>query len=97
MYIYVCGYPLQLQAIIMSNLLILVRYQLRHFICLFAVVVCVCVGGIVGRRTCNSRCHWDWLKEQFGTAGLYLQNPGWSPNGSGPAVNLPLTVGCVLH
>lgn len=51
----------------------------------------------MGRRACNSRCHWDWLKEQFGTAGLYLQNPGWSPNGSGPAVNLPLTVGCVLH
>lgn len=24
-------------------------------------------------------------------------NPGWSSNGSGPAVNLPLTVGCVLH
>lgn len=42
---FVCGYPLQLQAIIISNLLILVRYQLRHFICLFAVVVCVCVCG----------------------------------------------------
>lgn len=28
---------------------------------------------------------------------LGFANPGWSSNGSGLAVNLPLTVGCVLH
>lgn len=61
---------LQLQALLISNQLILVRYHLCHFIC-FAWCVCVWDGG---RGACNSRCHWDWLKElQFGTAGLYLQ------------------------
>lgn len=71
-YVWVCqGYLLQLQALLISNLLILVRYHLCHFIC-FACCLCVC--GIGGRRACNSRCHWDWLKElQFGAAGLYLQ------------------------
>lgn len=33
----------------------------------------------------------------LGTARAVFANPGWSSNGSGPAVNLPLTVGCVLH
>lgn len=28
---------------------------------------------------------------------VVFANPGWSSNGSGPAVNLLLTVGCVLH
>lgn len=37
----------------------------------FVLHLCVCDGG---RGACNSRCHWDWLRElQFETAGLYLQ------------------------
>lgn len=46
-----------------------VSFVSLHLFCL----VCVCVWD-GGREACNSRCHWDWLKElQFGTAGLYLQ------------------------
>ena len=49
------GYLLQLQALLIGNLLILVRYHLCHFICLAWSVcvcvsecVCVCVGGGMG-------------------------------------------------
>lgn len=39
------GYLLQLQALLIGNALILVRYHLCHFIC-FAWSVCTCVCGM---------------------------------------------------
>lgn len=37
------------------------------------------------------------LVERARNHRVVFANPGWSSNGSGLAVNLPLTVGCVLH